>query len=81
MSMSNYDGCNELTVKDKILLDILTESKESHIVIVDNDDVWVEKKYPKGDKTEDIVVGSFDRFGQDLIISLFEYMSIEAEHV
>lgn len=62
-----------LTENDCKLFEKLKKRVE-YKAVVDNDIIWVVTT----DTNED--VGSFDSYGEDFIIAMFEYMQMEAEH-
>lgn len=64
-----------MTENDKELMNILMKEKEKCIVSVDNDDVSV---YLKDD---DELIGTFDKFGYNLLNDLFNYLGIPSEMV
>ena len=59
-------------ITDKELFEML-RTEFDYKVIVDNDSVWVES----GDGT---YIDSFSKYGQDLLVELFNLIGIKAEH-
>jgi hypothetical protein len=69
------EGKEELTFNDKMLLDLIKSDIKRYKIVVDNDNVWVEDQ-----QKDDIIVGDFSSYGDELIISILEYIGISVEY-
>lgn len=67
-------GKIELTYNDRMLLDLVKTDRKRYKIVVDNDIVWVE------DLRQGEVAGDFSSYGDELIVSILEYMGIDVEY-
>lgn len=74
------DGCMSLTYNDKELFDLLKEDKDRYYAVIDNDIIWVIDKKLLEEAVFDITIGRFDNYGEEHIMSMFEYMEMNAEY-
>lgn len=75
--MKQVEGCQYLTYNDCELFEKLkkrVEKKVEYKAVVDNDIIWVVHIVTDKD------IGSFDSYGEDFIIAMFEYMQMNAKH-
>lgn len=77
--MKRVEGCQSLTYGDLVLFRLLI-NKDKFQAIIDNDIIWVIDKELEKREADDITVGSFDSYGEDFIMAMFEYMNMDAEY-
>ena len=66
-----------MQISDKMMLDaLLIDKKDRYKVVVDNDCVWVEDKF---NNRSESVVHTFNEFGYNFIVYLFNYLGVDCD--
>lgn len=73
-------GFQSLRKSDIQLFNLLSKNRDRYYAVVDNDGIWVVDQRLEEQEADDAVVGSFFNYGQEFIMSMFEYMNMDAEY-